>query len=465
MRIFISYRHSCSWGFAKLLYDELTSRGFDIFMDHERIRGGDFEEILFENIENCDYFLPIFNRDTFSLERINDPNDVVRREHEYALAKNKAIVPILIEGYQIPDERDLPETLTPIIKMDGIRILEDYFNEGIEKLIQEYLIEKIASSNLPYEILDQFLFQEEDIIDFEDYLIATFECEVDENANLENAFRTIAYDPTIGTWTAIADIDREEILSGNCGKVLLPLPTGEYYRVQVRIAIPLNNIDPSMGGIPHLLAILGAPFGLKMFKSLRLLNIQFPDSFTASFKGPRFGLDGVYRLLDQEQNRPLLATMLKPRSGLDPESYAKVAYEALIGGVDIIFDDELMVSPKSAPLENRVPIVDAAVERAARETGLNKYYAVNITSSLRSITQTALRVKELGADLIYFNPLTCGFSGLEILAENDEIDLPILCCRSLQVVFHRGENGIDIYVLMKLARMAGAILYHISILG
>jgi ribulose-bisphosphate carboxylase large chain len=462
MRIFISYRRSCSWGLAKLIYDELTARGFDVFMDLEEIRGGDFEQIINEQIDACDYFLPIFSKDTFCLERIQNPDDWVRKEMEYALSEDKAIIPLLAEGFPQLDENSIPSTLLPILRADGIRILNDFFREGIEKLVHEYLIDKLVSGSIPVEILDHFVFQEEDWIDFEDYLIATFECEADEKAVLEDAIRTIAYDPTIGTWTTIADVDREEILASYCGKVLLPLPTGENHRGRVRIAIPVNNIDPAMGGIPHLLAVLGAPFGLKMFKSLRLLNIQFPDRFTEQFSGPRFGLEGIYQLLGQEQDRPLLATMLKPRSGLSPDAYAKVAYEALIGGVDIIFDDELMVSPKSAPLEKRVSIVDAAVEQAAVETGLHKYYAVNITSSLRLIAQTALMVKELGADLIYFNPLTSGFSGLEILAQHDEIDLPILCCRSMQGVFHRGEHGIDLYVLMKLARIAGADGMHIG---
>ena len=462
MRIFISYRRSCSWGLAKLIYDELTARSFDVFMDLEQIRGGDFEEIIHQQIDSCDYFLPIFSKDTFCLERIHNPDDWIRKEMEYALAKDKSIVPILAEGFPQLEKAKLPISLLPMVKTDGIKIYKDYFREGIEKLIEHYLIDKLVSGSVPLDVLDHFIFLEEDWIDFEDYLIATFECEADEKVVLEDAIRTIAYDPTIGTWTSIADVDREEILTDYCGKVLLPLPTGHANRGRVRIAIPVNNIDPSMGGIPHMLAVLGAPFGLKMFKSLRLLNIQFPDSFTMHFKGPRFGMDGIYQLLDQEQNRPLLATMLKPRSGLGSDSYAKVAYEALIGGVDIIFDDELMVSPKSAPLDERVPLVDAAVKRAAEETGLHKYYAVNITSSLRLIAQTALRVKELGADLLYFNPLTSGFSGLEILAEHEEIDLPILCCRSMQGVFHRGENGIDLYVLMKLARMAGADGMHIG---
>lgn len=462
MQLFISYRRAPSWGFAKLIHDKLTDRGFSVFMDLDDIRSGDFGRIIYENIVACNYFLLILAKDTLNPQRISNPNDWLRIEIESAISLNKEIIPIISEEFTFPDRQELPESLAPIITKNGVRFPPDFFDEAIEKLIHDFLITKPTMMNIPSEILDQFIFKEEDCIDPEQNIIATFEVEANEKFSLEEACRTIAYDPTIGTWTSLAEVDREEILENYCGKILLPLPTGDMHRGKIRVAIPANVIDPLMGGIPHLLAILGSPFGLKMLDSLRLINIQLPSIFSDKYSGPQFGLDGVYKLLDQEQNRPLLATMLKPRSGLDSDSYAKIAYEALIGGVDLIFDDELMVSPNSAPLEKRVPIVDAAVQKAASETGLHKYYAVNITSSLRLINQTAIRAKELGADLLYFNPLTSGFSGLEILANNREVNIPILCCRSMQGVFHRGENTIDLYVLLKLARLAGADGMHIG---
>ncbi len=248
MKIFISSRRSCSWGLAKLIKDELTSRGFDVFMDLDQLRGGDFPAIISDEIETCDYFLPIFSRDTFRLERINDPDDWIRKEIELALEKNKPIIPIMAEGFKKPEDHDLPQSILSIFKFDGMIIPQHMFKEAIDKLIREYLVEKLVSGNIPLDVLDNFIFLEEDWIDFEDYLIATFECEAEEKVQLEEAIRTIAYDPTIGTWTSIGDVDREEILTGFCGKVLLPLPTGEGNRGRVRIAIPVNNIDPAAGG-------------------------------------------------------------------------------------------------------------------------------------------------------------------------------------------------------------------------
>lgn len=462
MKLFLSYRRSCSWEISRLVYERLIEKGFTVFFDVEETQSGFFDERIKRNIETCDYFLPIFCQGTLDLKRISEQSDWVRQEIEWALSMNKIIIPLIIQGFSFPPTEELPESLRSLPQILGINVYHEYFNEAIDKLIRERLKEKESLNDLPVEILDHYIFLQEESIDFNEYIIATFECEMAEKLSLEDGSRTIAYDPTIGTWTAIADTDREHILEDYCGKVLLPLPTGNEEIGKIRIAFPTRNIDTNLGGIPLLLAIIGAPFGLKIFKSLRLLNIQLPENFSSSFLGPKFGLEGVYNLLKREQNRPLLATMLKPRSGLDPDSYAKVAYEALIGGIDLIFDDELLVSPDCAPLEKRVPIVDAAVQKAADDTGLRKYYAVNITSSLKNIEKTALRAKELGADLLYYNPLSTGFSGLEILVDIPDLDLPILCCRSLQGVFHRGDYSIDFYVLLKLARLAGADGMHIG---
>jgi ribulose-bisphosphate carboxylase large chain len=308
---------------------------------------------------------------------------------------------------------------------------------------------------------DHLIFVDQDGIDMDEHIIATFEVEVNSDYTIEAVARTIAHDPTIGTWTSVGT-DSEELFLNYCGKVILPVPKENELRGQIRIALPITVINPDIGGIPHLLAILGAPFGLKRFKVLRLINLDFPSIFIRAFPGPRFGLEGVYQRIGYQLNRPILSTMLKPRSGLEGSHYARLAFEALVGGIDIIFDDELMVSPRSAPLQERVPRVKEAVLQAEKITGNPKLYAVNITTSVRHITKVATHVKELGADILYVNPLVVGFSTLELLATDNTINLPILCCRSMHGVFHRGQNGIDKYVLLKLARLAGADGMHIG---
>src|SRR3990167_6435621 len=66
------------------------------------------------------------------------------------------------------------------------------------------------------------------------------------------------------------------------------------------------------------------------FRSLEYIN---------AFKGPKFGIAGIRKTLNI-YNRPLLGTIIKPKLGLNPEEHAKVAFEAWLGGCDLVKDDE-----------------------------------------------------------------------------------------------------------------------------
>jgi hypothetical protein len=188
MQIFISYRRSCSWGLARLIYEELIARGYDVFMDIKGIRRGDFEKIIYENIGGCDYFLPIFSKDTFCEERLNNPEDWIRKEIEYALTQNKDIVPIIEEGYKPPEDKNIPSPLIPVFKLNGAPFNNEFFEASIEKLINDFLIEKMTTSHISIETINEHVFREEDFIDRDEYIIASYECEVEENKNIEEAF-------------------------------------------------------------------------------------------------------------------------------------------------------------------------------------------------------------------------------------------------------------------------------------
>ena len=53
-------------------------------------------------------------------------------------------------------------------------------------------------------------------------------------------------------------------------------------------------------------------------------------------------------------DRPLVGTIIKPKLGLKTVDHAKVAYEAWVGGCDIVKDDENLSSQKFNPFEERV---------------------------------------------------------------------------------------------------------------
>lgn len=309
------------------------------------------------------------------------------------------------------------------------------------------------------------LFIAEDEIDLADHIIATYRLQVkdnDQGLKLHDALSLLAFDPTIGTWT---DSVRTTpgLIDQFAGKVLHPFPREEDHAPLVRIAIPMENLDPQDGGIPQLLGILGVPFTLKAIYQLRLVDLSLPASFIKALPHPRHGVAGVYGRWGLLQQRPILATMLKPRVGLSTEQYVADVREALLGGIDIIFDDEVMGSSSISTVRDRVTAMRQVIAEVQEITGMRKGYAANATTSVARLATFAQELQELGADALYVNPITTGFSALELLRSHPGLELPLLCCRALHGVFTRNrDHGISMYVLLKLARLCGADAMHVG---
>ena len=66
---------------------------------------------------------------------------------------------------------------------------------------------------------------------------------------------------------------------------------------------------------------------------LKLLDIDFPESFVKDFQGPKFGIEGIRKYLGAE-NRPLLNNMIKPCTGHTTEVGAKLFFEAAAGDLN-----------------------------------------------------------------------------------------------------------------------------------
>ena len=113
-------------------------------------------------------------------------------------------------------------------------------------------------------------------------------------------------------------------------------------------------------------------FGNSSIKpGIRVEHLDLPESFLRSFKGPRFGRDGLRRLL-KVPKRPLLSTAIKPM-GLSCTELADLAYRFALGGMDMIKDDHGLTDQCCSPFEERVERCAEAVNRASRETGRSFY--------------------------------------------------------------------------------------------
>lgn len=98
--VFISYRRT---GFetANLIAEKLRSMGYSVFFDVESLRGGKFNEQLFQVIDGCTDFVLVLPKD--ALERCADKDDWVRKEVMYAMLKQKNIVPVMLNDFDWPD--------------------------------------------------------------------------------------------------------------------------------------------------------------------------------------------------------------------------------------------------------------------------------------------------------------------------------------------------------------------------
>src|SRR5512144_907991 len=119
-------------------------------------------------------------------------------------------------------------------------------------------------------------------------------------------------------------------------------------------------VEIAAGELTQLLNVI---FGNSSIKpGIRVEHIDLPASVLDLFKGPRFGRDGLRRLLDIPY-RPLLCTAIKPM-GHSCEELADMAFRFALGGMDMIKDDHGLTDQCCSPFMERVKRCAAAVQRA-----------------------------------------------------------------------------------------------------
>ena len=169
-----------------------------------------------------------------------------------------------------------------------------------------------------------------------------------------------------------------------------PLPSTEpakTYQCRVRIAHPHGNFGPKL---PNLLtAALGeGAFYSPGIATIKLMDIEFPESFLRRFAGPKFGLQGLRDILEV-YDRPLFFGVVKPNIGLSPDDFAELAYQSWLGGLDIAKDDEMLSDVAWSPLRERAEKAGMARLKAEEITGEKKIYLANITDEVDQLIELA----------------------------------------------------------------------------
>ena len=292
----------------------------------------------------------------------------------------------------------------------------------------------------------------------DDYVVATYLYRSRSKDMLKQA-ASMAVEQTTGTWIEVPGETRD-LLERHRGKVLSIWEVPDYEtdrerpeeRIHVlQIAYPVRNVGFQ---IPLLLTTV---FGnISMIGDIKLLDLSLPKSFVSNLPGPRFGVRGIRELLGVPE-RPLLNNMIKPSTGITPEQGAELFYQAAMGGVDIIKDDEVLGDTDFSPVLRRVELYMKKAEKARMETGRKVLYAVNVTDEPERCLNKAIAAVDNGANAIMVNYLPTGIAMLSSLARNPKIKVPIVAHLDFGGAFYASPwHGISSHLIYgKLVRLAG----------
>lgn len=129
-KIFISYRRSDTEGYAGRLEDTLGA----YFGEHRVFRdvggitpGEDFKDKIEESIERAGALVVVIGPNWLVSQdgvkaRLHEPGDHVAAEIKAALDRKCVIVPVLVQGANMPREEDLPDALKELTRRNAVSI-------------------------------------------------------------------------------------------------------------------------------------------------------------------------------------------------------------------------------------------------------------------------------------------------------------------------------------------------------
>jgi hypothetical protein len=130
--VFLSYRRADSDAMCGRIYQALSRRsnlGKSVFRDTSAISAGvDFYAVLLGAIASSEIVLAVIGPQWLSLagpsgaRRLDDPEDMVRREIETALDDEKTVIPVLLDDTPLPTAAELPPTLAPLASLTPLRV-------------------------------------------------------------------------------------------------------------------------------------------------------------------------------------------------------------------------------------------------------------------------------------------------------------------------------------------------------
>ncbi|MCL2317964.1 MAG: RuBisCO large subunit C-terminal-like domain-containing protein [Methanomassiliicoccaceae archaeon] len=293
-------------------------------------------------------------------------------------------------------------------------------------------------------------------IDLDAHVVCKYR--VTSDLPIEEAANAVAAEQSTGTWTGITTLHDEEFR--RCSGKVIDI-TGNL----ITVAFPEIDFDIEVGGIPQIFSIIsGNLFGLEALHKVRLEDVDFPPGILKKFKGPKFGAEGIRKLVDRPE-KPLVGTIVKPKIGLSAKDTAKYVYEGGTGGLTNSKDDETLVDQSFCPLETRTKLIAEKLD-ILKEEGHKMIHSINISTGGHKIVDLARDAQSWGATILMIDVITTGFEAVKAVAEDPKIKIPIHIHRTMHGAMTRDPlHGISMLPLTKLIRMCGGDATHVGTFG
>ncbi|MFB6155544.1 MAG: type III ribulose-bisphosphate carboxylase [Haloferacaceae archaeon] len=282
-------------------------------------------------------------------------------------------------------------------------------------------------------------------------LVCRFSLEPAADMDVEAAASRVASESSNGTWAALQVEGDVTDLSATAFAI-----DGD----EVSVAYPDALFED--GNVAQVLScIAGNIMGMKAVERIRLLDCDWPEPLATTFPGPQFGSDVRTEIFDAS-DRPITATVPKPKVGLSPEQHAQVGYDAWTGGIDLLKDDENLTDQAFNPFEDRLYRSLELRDRAEEETGEKKSYLVNVTASADEMLRRTELVADAGGEYVMVDVVTAGWAALQTVRERcDDLGLAIHAHRAMHAAFDRvDDHGVSMRVLAQIARLCGVDHIH-----
>ena len=97
--------------------------------------GDDWKNALDERVGSCSALLAVIGK-TWVSPRLAEPSDVVRFEIETALHRDVRVIPVLVDGAEKLDEKELPDSLKMLSNRQWVKIPNEKPEYGLNELSQ-----------------------------------------------------------------------------------------------------------------------------------------------------------------------------------------------------------------------------------------------------------------------------------------------------------------------------------------